>query len=208
MIKKNLTKLSPSLRYYYKNYESRKEKNRIRREVFRNSLEGKSKIKEYSQSTKGREVSRKATRKYQKTKKGSEKLLNYNRSQRGKEVRKKYYESKKSKKWWHEHRKKIDYKLSANMRKTLSVALSKNRIIKSKKTLELLGCSVHQLKKHLKNKFKKGMGFENYGKWHIDHIKPISLFDLSKKSEQKKCFSYKNLQPLWAKENIRKSNKY
>jgi len=111
VIKKNLTKLSPSLRYYYKNYESRKEKNRIRREVFRNSLEGKSKIKEYSQSTKGREVSRKATRKYQKTKKGSEKLLNYNRSQRGKEVRKKYYESKKSKKWWHEHRKKIDYKL-------------------------------------------------------------------------------------------------
>ena len=94
------------------------------------------------------------------------------------------------------------------MRKILSRALTKNSVIKSKKALILLGCSIYNLKIHLKKKFKEGMSFENYGKWHIDHIKPITSFNLSKVSEQKKCFSYKNLQPLWAIENIRKSNKY
>lgn len=49
---------------------------------------------------------------------------------------------------------------------------------------------------------------ENYGEWHIDHIKPISKFDLNDENEQKKCFHYTNLQPLWASENIKKSDKY
>lgn len=49
------------------------------------------------------------------------------------------------------------------------------------------------------------MSWDNYGDWHIDHRKPCSLFDLSKKSEQLKCFNYTNLQPLWAIDNLRKS---
>ncbi len=200
--------MSASLRYYYKHREKVKEKNRIRRAKYRNSLEGKLKIKEWQQSDKGIISSRKATLKYQKSKKGAKKLLNYNRSKKSKESRKKYNQSEKGRSWWKKHRKKINYKLAANMRKTLSVALSENRIIKSKKTLDLLGCTIVKLKKYLKNKFKEGMTFENYGKWHIDHIKPITAFDLSDVSQQKECFNYKNLQPLWAKENIRKSNKY
>jgi hypothetical protein len=52
------------------------------------------------------------------------------------------------------------------------------------------------------------MTWDNYGSWHIDHIKPCSLFDLSKVSEQLECFHYLNLQPLWAKDNLQKSNKY
>jgi len=51
------------------------------------------------------------------------------------------------------------------------------------------------------------MNWSNYGKWHIDHIKSCASFDLSKKSEQKKCFHYTNLQPLWAEENIKKGGK-
>ena len=43
--------------------------------------------------------------------------------------------------------------------------------------------------------------------WHIDHIMPCSNFDLSKPEQQKECFHYTNLQPLWYDENIRKSNK-
>ena len=81
---------------------------------------------------------------------------------------------------------------------------------KSAATLELLGCSVEELKKHLENQFIKGMTWNNYGLhgWHIDHIKPCASFDLTKEEEQRKCFHYTNLQPLWAKDNLSKSNKY
>jgi hypothetical protein len=58
----------------------------------------------------------------------------------------------------------------------------------------------------LEKKFLPGMNWENYGEWHIDHIVPCSSFDLSKSEQQKICFNYSNLQPLWAADNIRKSD--
>ena len=64
---------------------------------------------------------------------------------------------------------------------------------------------------YLENLFTKGMSWENYGKWHIDHIVPIKYFidnyDFSDFEIQKICFHYSNLQPLWAKENISKNDK-
>jgi hypothetical protein len=48
------------------------------------------------------------------------------------------------------------------------------------------------------------MSWSNYGKWHVDHIKSCASFDLSKEDEQRKCFHYTNLQPLWAEENLSK----
>ena len=62
---------------------------------------------------------------------------------------------------------------------------------------------------HLERQFTQGMTKENHGKygWHVDHIKPCSSFDLSDIEQQKLCFHYTNLQPLWAKDNIKKSNK-
>lgn len=78
---------------------------------------------------------------------------------------------------------------------------------KSKKTLDLIGCSVDFLKEHLEGQFKSGMSWENYGKWEIDHIKPCACFDLSKPGEQRECFNYLNLQPLWEKENILKGGR-
>ena len=74
-------------------------------------------------------------------------------------------------------------------------------ICKSKSTIKLLGCSIEHLKYHLESQFKLGMSWDNYGKWHIDHIRPCASFDLRKPIEQRKCFHYTNLQPLWAKEN-------
>ena len=75
---------------------------------------------------------------------------------------------------------------------------------------ELIGCKFSELKQHLENKFKPGMTWENHGLygWHIDHIKPCSKFDFTDDNEQKKCFHYTNLQPLWAKENLIKRDKY
>jgi hypothetical protein len=81
---------------------------------------------------------------------------------------------------------------------------------KSKRSLELTGCNIDNLKKHLESKFLDGMSWDNYGKfgWHIDHIKPCALFDFTDISQQKECFHYTNLQPLWAKDNISKGKRY
>ncbi|WP_312999685.1 hypothetical protein [Leclercia sp.] len=68
--------------------------------------------------------------------------------------------------------------------------------------------TVSELKQHLESLFVGGMSWDNYGKWHIDHIKPCSLFDQSDEGQLKDCWSLSNLQPLWAEDNIKKGNKY
>ena len=100
----------------------------------------------------------------------------------------------------------IKFRILLNLRSRLHHAIKRHS--KNKTTKELVGCSIEQLKSHLEKKFTKGMSFANYGKWHIDHIRPCSKFNLSKLSQQKKCFNWKNLQPLWAKDNRSKGDKY
>lgn len=82
---------------------------------------------------------------------------------------------------------------------------------KSGRTIELLGCSGNELRQHLESQFTTGMAWENYGrgrgKWHIDHIIPCSAFDLARAEHQRRCFHFSNLQPMWAEENLAKSNK-
>lgn len=69
-----------------------------------------------------------------------------------------------------------------------------------------LGCSSEQLKRHLESKFESGMTWENYGEWHIDHSYPLSkAYEEGQESFSKACH-YTNLQPLWAKDNLAKSN--
>lgn len=82
-------------------------------------------------------------------------------------------------------------------------------ICKSKASMELLGCDFEFLKDYLESKFLPGMTWENYGLygWHIDHITPVASFDLLDPEQQKKCFHYSNLQPLWAKDNLVKGSK-
>ena len=75
---------------------------------------------------------------------------------------------------------------------------------KSNKTKEIIGCSIEYLWSHLESMFSDGMTRENYGKWHVDHIKPCASFDLSDPEQQRECFNYKNLQPLWAEDNLKK----
>ena len=73
--------------------------------------------------------------------------------------------------------------------------------------MQLIGCSVNELKEHIQNQLKDNMTFDNYGQWEIDHIKAITLYDLNNENEMYECFNYKNLQPLWREDNIKKSNK-
>jgi hypothetical protein len=97
------------------------------------------------------------------------------------------------------------FKLKLNQR-TRTRAVLKNA--KSTKTSELLGCSYEELKIHIESLFIEGMSWQNMGEWHIDHIIPLAAFDLKKKENQMIAFNYKNLQPLWAIDNLKKGARY
>lgn len=140
----------------------------------------------------------------------------YQNSPKGKEVQKKaqkqYYLKNKiklnnQKVKYTNTKRNIDpiFKLLDNIRRRLNKAIERNS--KSARTIELLGCTIKQLKDHLEFQFVDGMNWENQGKWHIDHKIPCSSFDLNNPEEQRKCFHYSNLQPLWAIDNLKKSNK-
>jgi hypothetical protein len=103
-----------------------------------------------------------------------------------------------------EYRKNPLWRLRNNLRRRLLHVLHGNR--KAECTMKLVGCTWEQLRLHIQSKFTEGMGWDNYGKWHVDHIKPCNSFDLSKPDEQRKCFNYTNLQPLWAFDNLSKGD--
>lgn len=73
--------------------------------------------------------------------------------------------------------------------------------------MELLICSSCNLEKSLESKFTEGMSWNNYSKWHVDHIVPLVSFDLLDESQLKSAAHDTNLQPLWAADNLRK-NRY
>jgi hypothetical protein len=131
-----------------------------------------------------------------------------------KETCRKYVENNKdkhneySKNWKKLERiKNPKYKLINNLRKRTKDFLNYKKENKNTKIIDIVGCSPQFLKEHLEKKFKDGMSWENYGfyGWHIDHIIPLS----SAKTEEEiyKLCHYTNLQPLWAKENLKKNNK-
>lgn len=103
----------------------------------------------------------------------------------------------------------LKYKITKLLRGRISAAMKLSGVRKKTKTMDLVGCSISFLKEYIENKFKDGMNWGNHGiyGWHIDHIIPCSLFDLTKEEEQRKCFHYTNLQPLWSVDNLKKSNK-
>lgn len=79
---------------------------------------------------------------------------------------------------------------------------------KASRTTQLIGCTMEQLRSHLESKFKPGMTWENHGSgWHIDHIMPCAAFDFTNPDQIFQCFHYTNMQPLWAHENLSKSDK-
>ena len=99
-----------------------------------------------------------------------------------------------------------NYKLTVSLRNRIYKAVAYQCGEKSARTVDLLGCSVKELRMWLESQFQQGMSWDNYGsKWHIDHYFPCASFDLTKAKEQGLCFHWTNLQPLWATENLRKN---
>lgn len=101
----------------------------------------------------------------------------------------------------------VNYRLKRNLRSRLYQALTAVRAGKKVSAVKDLGCSVPELIKHLEARFKLGMTWDNYGQWHVDHIRPLASFNLTDAEQQKAACHYNNLQPLWAAENISKGSR-
>ena len=115
---------------------------------------------------------------------------------------------------WLRRRKASDpvYKLHCRLRSGLYDCLSGRK--KNRHTAEYLGCSIEELRTYLEAQFSPGMSWDNYGKWHIDHIRPLHSFDFGspagKGLERRlhEAWNFSNLRPLWASENIAKGSKW
>lgn len=101
----------------------------------------------------------------------------------------------------------LNFRISTVLRSRVWAYIKNNK--KTGSVIRDLGCSIDELKIHLENQFRDGMNWDNWGLhgWHIDHIKPLSKFDLQNRDEFLKACHYTNMQPLWWDENIKKGNR-
>ena len=169
----------------YKHSEAYKLRKEKRRTYYQgNKLKESDRNKEYRQ-----------TEKYKKTRKAYLERTKEKRRIYGKRNARKEYIIKRKK-------ESPQFKLSILLRNRLLKALKRKS--KHGSAVKLLGCTVEQATSYLASKFKKGMTWDNHGKWHIDHIQPLSSFNLEDSSQLSQACHYTNLQPLWAKDNIHK----
>ena len=114
------------------------------------------------------------------------------------------YSQKSSSRNKDRYKNDTEFKLRCVLRSRLKVAIQNN--YKKGSAVKDLGCSISEFRVYMESKFKPGMTWENWSLigWHLDHIVPLSSFNLSNRDEFVKACHYTNLQPLWAEENIRK----
>jgi hypothetical protein len=182
------------------------------------------KQRKFQQSEKGKEW----RKKYDKSEIAKETYSRYSKSKKGRDRAKKFYDSEKGQEYHKNYRSREDLKsvrakytrdwrnnnpsakIADNLRRRLNKSIERGQMNKkSDSTMSLVGCSPKMLIDHLESLFTEGMSWDNYGidGWHIDHILPCASFDLNDPLQQIKCFHYTNLQPLWALDNIKKSDK-
>jgi len=136
------------------------------------------------------------------------------KTDKAKQYRKKYVAENLD--WWRKYEREYRYnrrredmffKIKGNLSGRLSDLINKRNL--STNTLELIGCDRETFLSYIEKQFTEGMTWENYGLkgWHVDHILPLSLFDLTVEDEVRKACHYTNLQPLWWQDNLEKGNK-
>ncbi len=132
-----------------------------------------------------------------------EDLLEYNRRRRA-TPRARALANKARNKLYNEN---INFKLSVTLRNRLRSAIKGAKWASAQ---AMLGCSIEELKQYLEERFQPGMSWDNYtySGWHIDHIRPCASFDLSDPEQQKICFHFTNLGPLWKIDNQRKGSSF
>ena len=189
-----------SKKAYDKDYrEINKEKRKVRQKSYCDANKDKlnSKSKAYNKVNKDKICSYKKA--YRETNKEKLKVQKKNWDIINKEKVNIYFKNKK--------KTDIQFRLSCNLRKRLYHAINRN--FKAGSAVRDLGCSISELKSYLESKFSSGMTWDNWALdgWHIDHIKPLSSFDLTNRQQLLEACHYTNLQPLWATDNLIKSDK-
>jgi hypothetical protein len=186
----------------------------VQTEVGRNS-HNKASLK-YNKSEHGKPIAKAASARYRKSEKGlawqanyqqteefkaksRENSSNFAKSESGKAYIKRYHNE--------QYATNPQFKLTVTLRNRLRAAIRGN--FKSGSAVADLGCTIEFLKQYLESLFQPGMTWENYtiDGWHIDHIRPLISFDLTNREELLKACHYTNLQPLWAADNLAKSDK-
>lgn len=121
---------------------------------------------------------------------------------------------KYKKDWSDQNRERLNRQYSRRLRTNPNARLAHairsrlNRAIKTnRRTTELLGCSIQELKAHLEAQFAPGMTWDNHGEWHIDHIVGLVNWDLTDPVQLAKASHYTNLRPLWANDNLRRKKR-
>jgi hypothetical protein len=106
-------------------------------------------------------------------------------------------------------RKNPSVRIRQNLSRRLNWFLCRDNLNKSHSIIDLIGINIKDFKLYLESKFTNRMSWDNYGQfgWHVDHVRPCASFDLTDVDQQKSCFHYTNLQPLWWKDNISKGSK-
>ena len=150
------------------------------------------------------------------------KIITHKEWRKGKEKQLKEY----SQKWNKENREHVNeykrnyerkrraedpkYRLAARTRTAVWTCLKERDVAKYRSTFQLLGYTIEELMAHLEKQFTEGMTWENYGEWHVDHIRPMSSFKFEspEDSEFKECWKLENLQPLWWPDNLSKGSRY
>jgi hypothetical protein len=162
----------------------------------------KEKIKKYTELNKERKVEYDRLYRLENSEKRRESLNNYYLKNKDKLLQKRN-ESRQ---------KRINedplYRFNLSIRSLISKSFKrgKNKFIKNMSSEEILNCSIDHFREYISSMFKDGMSFDNYGKWHLDHIKPVST--AKDEEEMIELNHYTNFQPLWAKENLMKNSKY
>ena len=100
------------------------------------------------------------------------------------------------------------FRMQQNLRRRLHWAVTHQETTKDETTMKLVGCDLENLVDYLESNFQENMSWENYGEWHVDHVRPCNSFDLSDEGQQQVCFNWRNLLPLWGEENQIKADRY
>jgi len=176
---------------------------RQRRYRLNNPENAKKTVSKYQASEKGRAT----IAAYNKSIERRVSLAKYNATERARGADQRYRKSIKNLICQRKYDATPQGKLRRALRDRISKVIKRGKGVRAGSAVRDLGCSIEFFKSYIADRFQFGMSWNNYGEWHLDHIRPLCLFDLSVREDFLEACHYTNFQPLWAADNLRKAFK-